>query len=67
MQKPMSHFVNPDDVTWKVSEFLFHLTLIVLSRPEYMVSVLCHFSPLKRYMVELARVELASPSIPMDQ
>lgn len=61
MQKTMSHFINPDDIAGEVSEFLFHLTLVILSGPPDMVSVLSHFTPLKRYMVELARVALASP------
>ena len=61
MQKTMSHFVNPDNVAGEVTEFSFHLTLVILSRPPHVVSVLSHFTPLERYVVELDRVELSFP------
>lgn len=50
VQKAMSHFINPDDIAGEVSKLLLDLTLVILSRPEAVMAILTHESPLKRYV-----------------
>jgi len=61
MKEPVRYFINPDDVARKIAKFFLNVAPIVLLGPPDMVSVLSHISPLKRYVVELDRVELSFP------